>query len=585
MPYIRMLTKILTTISNKGMYAVVAFFLIISVSGCSGKVENEYYISPDGRFENAGTEDAPWSLAKANSDLLPGETAILIDGTYTVTPIAPAHSGEAGAYIVYRAKNKHRAVFQHINDMPDAHGPVAVFVNNRSYISVEGIKVTGVKRWIIGVKSHHISIDNNYFMNGSGWINCRFDEIGDGMSITNNYFHGGTDLLSLDGGSGHLVEGNFFGDASHTGLVLLGVQNSVVRSNTLTNRQWRCMEVESQRHEPFRLSKYNLIENNYFDFSPARSIQYAGNNSIIRRNIFRHSLSGMVWSNYLGRAKTPEAWHNEHNRFYNNVVAECGSNDIVLKLIEENKTKGIDVAENVSSNGFGMAYLTNLFKPSVKGYTNVAYGDNVVVNNIFYLNANVRHKKASANAQIVFDWNATPEFGRVFNNNIYSGEVEAEAFYFTDAGLWNPSHKSNATIQEFEQQYAEWAQHNLDIQPQFVNPEIGNYQLKAESICIDKGMALTQTVSAGQGKVIPVRDALYFTNGYGLVDGDVIRINSQRLTIVSIDYDSNKITVSSELSWEKGGEVFLNYEGEAPDLGAFESGINTKIGTNTMLKP
>lgn len=539
----------------------------------------------DGRFENAGTEDAPWSLAKANSALLPGQTAILMDGAYIKIPIAPAHSGEPKAYIIYRAKNKHRAVFQHINDLPEAHGPVAVFVNDRSYISVDGIKVTGVKRWVVGSKSHHISIDNSYFMNGSGWINCRFDEIGDGMRITNNYFHGGTDLLSLDGGSGHLVEGNFFGDASHTGLILLGVQNSVIRNNTLTNRQWRCMEVESQRHEPFRLSKYNLIENNYFDFSAASGIQYAGNYSIIRHNIFRRSLSGMVWSNYLGRAKTPEAWHNAHNRFYNNVITECGSNEIVLGLIEENKARGINVAERVSSSGFGMAYLTNLFNPPVEGYADVSYGDNVVINNIFYLNSNTRHEKASPTAQIVFDWNATPEFGEVFNNNIYDGEEESEVFYFTDAGLQNPPHESNTTIQQFEKYYPKSAGNDIEVDPLFVNPEQGSYQLKAESECIDKAKPLTETSANGTGIEIPVKDALYFTSGYGLVDGDLIRINSQRLMVISIDYDSNTITVDREFAWEKGEELFLNYEGKAPDLGAFESGINTKIGTEIILKP
>lgn len=575
--------------------SIFTLLLTTMIFACKGRVRAEntvvekirrvYYISPTGSSGNSGTERAPWSLAKANSVLLLGETGILLDGAYTDTPISPEHSGEAGNYIIYRAKNKHKAVFQNIKALPEAHGPVAIFINNKSYISIEGIKITGVKRWIVGAKSHHITIDNCFFKGGYGWINCRFDEIGDGMRITNNYFHGGTDLVSLDGGSGHLVEGNFFGDASHTGLVLLGVQNSVVRNNTLTNRQWRCMEVESQRHEPFRLSKYNLIENNYFDYSPASSIQYAGNYSIIRHNIFRQTLSGMVWSNYLGRAKTPEAWHNEHNRFYNNVVAECGANDIVLNLIEENKARGIDVAERVSSSGFGMAYLTNLFKPPVEGYADVSYGDNVVVNNIFYKNSNTLHEKASTTAQIVFDWNATPEFGGVFNNNIYGGATEVEAFYFTDAGLQDPPHKSNTTIQQFEQHYPKSASNNIEVDPMFASPEQGSYQLKAESECIDKARPLTKTSANGTGTVILVKDALFFTSGYGLISGDIIRINAQTLKIVNVGYDSNTIIVDQEFTWEKGEEVFLNYEGKAPDLGAFESGIKTTIGASIMLMP
>ncbi len=164
-------------------------------------------------------------------------------------------SGEEDANITYRAANKQMAVFQDIdgisNGIRESNGPTAVFVDNRSFIKVDGIKVLNVKRWVVGKQSNHITVKNSYFKGGTGWINCRFEKIGDGMKIQNNYFHGGTDLVSLDGGAGHLIEGNYFGDASHTGLVLLGVKNSVVRNNTLTNRLWRCMEVESSRLEPY----------------------------------------------------------------------------------------------------------------------------------------------------------------------------------------------------------------------------------------------------------------------------------------------------------------------------------------------
>ena len=379
-----------------------------------------YYVSPNGSASNSGSIDSPWSLAKANSTLLAGDTAILLDGTYTVTPIAPDNSGMEGSYITYRAANEQKAVFKDINELPDSRGPVAIFVNNKSYIEVDGIKVIDVKRWLMGASSHHITLTNGYFENSAGWINCRFEENGDGIRILNNYFQNGTDLVQIDGGDGHFVENNFFGDATHTGLVLLGVKKSVVRNNFLTNRLWRCMEVESRRIEPYRLSEYNLIERNTFDFSPAAGIQYAGNRSIIRRNIFRKSLAGMGWSNYLGSAKTPEAWHDENNRFYNNVITECGTNSIVLDIIDENKANGINVAESVSDVGYAMSYRTNLFNPANLNHPdpgNCAYGDNIVKNNIFYMNANTSDSRSSNTACVAFDWNATPEFGRYIQRN------------------------------------------------------------------------------------------------------------------------------------------------------------------------
>jgi hypothetical protein len=544
-----------------------------------------YYIAQNGAYLGDGTLESPWSLDRANTSLQPGDTAILLDGTYTGTPIAPDRSGGENAPIVYKAANRHMAVFQDIVELPDSRGPVAIFVNSKAYITVDGIKVLGVKRWVMGVSSHHINIVNGHFENGSGWINCRFEENGDGIQIKNNYFHGGTDLVSLDGGNGHLVEDNFFGDASHTGLVLLGVQRSVVRNNFLTNRLWRCMEVLSQRHEPYRLSMYNLIENNTFDYSPCRSIQYAGNRSILRRNIFRKSLMGMGWNNYLGTAKTPEAWHDESNRFYNNVITECGTHDVVLDIIAENQAKGIEVAESVSNAGYGMVYTTNLFNPPVEGYDDCAYGDNIVKNNIFYMNSNTAESKSANTTHIAFDWNATPEFGRYHYNNIYSGTPGVEVFYYLDAVYENPPEPRNRSIQSFEERYPDWASNNIGVEPQFLNPGEGDYRLSPDSPCIDAGGPLTTAVSSGQGSVIQVQDALYFTDGYGLVDADIIRIDSERVKIIGVDYETNELTLDREITWPDDADVTIDYEGEGPDLGAFEySDLQTGLRQNNQSK-
>ncbi len=542
---------------------------------------SEYYVSPIGSASNPGTQENPWSLAKANSTLQPGDIAILMDGSYTGTPIAPASSGQAGNYITYKVANRHMAVFTNISELPNSRGPVAIFVNSRSYISVDGIKVTGVKRWVMGVASHHITLSNGHFEDASGWINCRFDNIGNGMRIINNYFHGGTDLVSLDGGDGHWVEGNFFGDASHTGLVLLGVQRSVVRNNEMMNRLWRCMEVESQRHEPFRKSKYNLIEKNVFDYSPCKSIQYAGNNSIIRKNIFRRSLMGMGWSNYLGSARTPEAWHDEHNRFYNNVIAECGSNELIFQIIQDNAEQGINVAESVSDDGYGMVYTTNLFNPPVEGYDDCAYGDNIVANNIFYKNENTGQGKSSKTAQLAFDWNATPEFGRYHSNNFFSGQEGSDVFYFLDGNIQDPPVLRNSPIDSFQTRYPNLAINNIEVDPQFIDPNSGNYHLQDGSQCIDAGINLTRTVSSGSGNAIKVEDALFFSDGYGLVTPDMIRVGTNVVKLVEVNYDSNIVVIDQSISWQMDDPVSLDFVDDAPDIGALEYGaIETGIKKN-----
>jgi hypothetical protein len=567
------------------MVCILLIFFIFS----STLSANLYYVAPDGTDTNPGTREAPLSLYKVNYTVQPGDTVVLLDGTYQGRSISPKASGEKDKPIVYRAENRQKAFFEDTKKMQIARGPVGIFVSGRSYIIIDGIKVKGIgRRWIVGEQCDHITIMNSYFENSTEWINAYFSYLGDGISIINNYFNEGTDLLSLEGGDYHLVEGNFFGDASHTGLVLLGVRYSVVRNNTLTNRKWRSMEVLSERISPYRTSMYNLLENNLFDYSPVKCIQYAGNRSILRRNIFINSMKGMNWTNYIGSAKTPEAWHDESNRFYNNLITNCGNNDIVYQIIQENADQGIYVGGSLRDDGFGMTFTTNMFNPPVPGYDNCAYGDNIVVNNIFYLNShtiNYSGKSASATAQIAFDWNATPADGRFHYNNIYSGEQGAEVFFFHDAMYERPIEPCNRSIASFQNRYPEWATNNIEADPLFVDPDQRDFHLKDNSPCIDKGGALTKASISGNGTVIEVDDVLFFTDGHGIIDPDILRIGTEQATIVQVIYDENKIVLNREISWEKGTPVTLDYKGTAPDIGIYEYGEDTHIQRKPINNP
>jgi hypothetical protein len=64
-----------------------------------------FYLSPAGNDSAAGTLSAPWrSFARAWQSLRPGDTLLLLDGTYTET-MRPTISGEPGAPITVRAQN------------------------------------------------------------------------------------------------------------------------------------------------------------------------------------------------------------------------------------------------------------------------------------------------------------------------------------------------------------------------------------------------------------------------------------------------------------------------------------------------
>jgi len=95
------------------------------------------------------------------------------------------------------------------------------------------------------------------------------------------------------------------------------------------------------------------------------------------------------------------------------------------------------------------------------------------------------------------------------------------------------------------------------------------FRLRACSPCLDAGTHLTRAEGPGKGKRIKVKDAEYFINGFGMGEGDLVRIGGgPPVKVVSVDYDSGMLTLKRSQSWKAGAGVSFVYSGSAPDLGA-----------------
>ncbi len=493
-----------------------------------------FYVAPNGSASAPGTAAQPWSLDKANTSAKAGDTIVLLDGNYQ-TSIAPASNGSANAPITYRAQTKHKATLSNWKN-----GDPAVLLTNRSYIVVEGIRSESVNRWIYAIGGqHHITIRDCYFRDARGWESARFRGSGDRITITGCHFERGSDSLHIREGSYHLVENNSFVDASHTSLVLMGVHRSVVRRNTLRNDGQKCMEVFSMRqvYSPPRKSEHNVIEENVFgpcvnNKKKSSGIQYAGNKSILRRNVFRDSTVGMNWAHYGGKdgGDDPEAWWTEHNRFYNNVVYGCA--------------QGVQVHV--------------LFRTVNKGGS---FSDNVMLNNIVV---------GKTSKQLVIDWDAIPSDITFINNTIRS-TLGQNVFWWLDKPGATEDHEKYLTLAEIEAGYSKYYANNSQHAPLFVDAASGDFNLQAGSKCIDAAAPLTRTTAAGSGKKVGVVDALFFSDGFGIVAPDVVYVGKVRVKIVSVDYQANQLTLDRSISWAAGAGVFTDYAGVGPDVGAFES--------------
>lgn len=109
--------------------------------------------------------------------------------------------------------------------------------------------------------------------------------------------------------------------------------------------------------------------------------------------------------------------------------------------------------------------------------------------------------------------------------------------------------------------------------PLYTNPGAGTLTLQSGSSCRNNGVWLTTiTSTTGSGTSFVVADAMYFTDGMGIIDGDVIQIEgqTQAARITGINYSTNTITVNMTLNWTQGNGVALAYSGTAPDQGYYE---------------
>ena len=107
----------------------------------------------------------------------------------------------------------------------------------------------------------------------------------------------------------------------------------------------------------------------------------------------------------------------------------------------------------------------------------------------------------------------------------------------------------------------EW-QKNLNIDPNFSDPPGARLNLSPNSKLVDAGDWLTSITShSGTGTSFEIGDSTFFTDGWGIIEGDTIQLEgkSESVRIKHIDYATNTIEVESLISWSQGDGVAIPY--------------------------
>lgn len=114
--------------------------------------------------------------------------------------------------------------------------------------------------------------------------------------------------------------------------------------------------------------------------------------------------------------------------------------------------------------------------------------------------------------------------------------------------------------------------------PLFVSTAGLDFTLQSGSPARDVGRSITTVNEAdGSGTSFDVADPKAFIDGWGLVEGDLIKVwtNAQtRITGIS----GSTITVSASVTWTNGAPVFWRNQDTTPDLGAYDYGTALLTG-------
>lgn len=580
----------------------VPLFLILIFLGAIPVQGTVYYVAknnPGGCSDSGpGTETEPWcTIQKAANTLVAGDTVYIKEGTY-IERVIPQNSGLPGNYITYRNYPGDEVIIRSPNTWEYDYCILLPPDQGMQYIRFTGLKLKNANFANFGTSENGSSKSNIIIENTtsdssyigiylSGFVDSEIKNCEISSNQFGIYLSGPNRNILIDSNHvsySHIVHperdpiwshgiiiftenGNISNENSYItitnnnvhhskvqGILVYHGKNVLVRNNQCHHNGATGIQIESAG-QPNQITRNIVVENNICEYNSQSYEDETGiwiddtDNCLVQNNILRYNEIGLkITGCFQVIVRFNTVYENNHDKYIN--------------------AGGISV------------------QPS---YERQEGGDEIVVHNAFYGNGG-----GSQLAQILIGMGSDlPELNRViFKNNIVS-ESRSSVYnldlwvhglthtldyndYFNPVrGLrvrWNQSGE-NVTPVTWSTYLSASGQdsHSVTSDPLFKDVDNEDFHVQFNSPCIDKGDYLTKTTSTGSGITIPVKDARYFSDGYGLIEGDSIHIGSNRSAkIVHVDYDANVITVNESVNWDNGDAVSYPYKGSAPDIGVFE---------------
>lgn len=534
------------------------FFSLLLGGTLSLAQSSTFYVDPAGDDANSGSLTSPWkTLDKACSMANAGTTIIVRGGTYPNNYCHGQAQGTAAQPITLKAYPNETPVFTGTH-------PFSVALNIfGSFWSVENLTFsdTSLSAVVNVANASEVRLKNLTFKNNNGGELLKVsrssrvfvqDSSFDTTGIVTDQGQG--DCIAVRGSSQVLIQGNTFTKCGHAAVDVMNdnelMSNRVAIRKNIINQLWGG-GIYIIRGSANTLVEDNVVlrvgqEVNY----PKSCIQVAGTFGIYRRNIC--AITGPNQAGYALAAYTfaGVVQSPQHNRIYNEVI--YGASYVAFQMIQKDVAR---IDDNKIVNSI-------LYRNKTQGPQEPYWkpGNN-------YITADSYQSTDAAGVYFPWDVFAKTKFiGNIILHADATGDKPGEprmvyhqTRQVTDL-VW-----SLAQVQEA----FPWSG-NREVNPRFVNADAGDFSLAAGSPAIDGGVNLTVTTGSGSSNVIPVEDSAFFSDGWGMIAGDQVRIGSTTGTITLVE--PGKITIDRAISFTAGAPVNLAFNGSGPDIGAIESG-------------
>lgn len=521
----------------------------------------DIYVAGNGRDSNPGSRTAPLkTIAAAVQAANPGDTVWLSPGQYQES-LVPTRSGSNGRPITFKKLGPGPTVI-----VAPSGGAfrTAIYINKVTDIVVDGIDANGgspapdaaFASFVTIANSTRIVLRNGTYANANGWGGIEVKDNSSYVFVQNNSVDMVGQFLSpkSKGGSGEGI------------LVQYGKPTRVlVERNHVTHCGHDLMSIGNE----FNIAQDNYLNNDWTDVQggPAgfRNVVVVGNNNVFQRNYLSHSGPG------------PEGYR------ATTILRVEGSNNIVRQNVLTNgfdqafqstagpwtaNGSGNRIYNNTAYNIGGPAWAEQIYQP---GYTR---GNDVFQNNLV---VNTRIAPPDYDNDVVF-WVQTEAQGATSGSSVIANLIVPAAGK-TATIMLGPS-PGTMPLQSPGAGVSNLVFHNVvGMRPVFAADPVANsssaaaaiasYRLSAGSPGVGQGAFLTKTTAKGQSTTLPVEDASFFIDGFGIAAGDMIKLQggSQAARVTHVDYAANTLTLAQSVTFSSAQGVALDYQGPAPDIG------------------